>query len=133
MVCCLAVGCGGGKSYHVSGKASFAGKPIPVGKIYFTPDAAKGNSGATGYADIKDGKYDTSAAGGMGIIGGPMIVRIEGSDGVKIDEERPGGKPLFPEYQKAEDFPKAATTKDFDVPASAASGKPGATGGVIVP
>jgi len=131
LICCLALGCGE-KIYRVSGKATFAGKPIPVGKIYFTPDAAKGNSGPSGYATIKDGQYDTATGGGQGILGGPMVVRIEGADGVKIDEERPNGKPLFAHYETQLEMPKSTTTKDFDVPASAVNQKPGG-GPVIVP
>jgi len=130
--CFLLAGCGSG-AYSVSGNVTFAGKPIPVGKIYFTPDAAKGNTGPAGYAEIKDGKYSTSAAGGRDVIGGPMVVRITAADGVKIDEERPNGKPLFPPYQVVADLPKSSTTKDFDVPASATKPKPGAGAPIIIP
>src|SRR5262245_56260581 len=89
LACCLALGCGGGRAvYSISGNVTFSGKPIPVGRIYFSPDSSKGNIGLTGYADIKEGKYDSSVSGGRGIAGGATVVRIEGSDGVKIDEER---------------------------------------------
>jgi len=108
----------------VSGKVTFHGKPIPLGKIYFIPDGSKGNTGAAGYADIKDGEYDTKGQGGKGMIGGPMLVRIEGVDGVKIDEERPNGNPLFPAYETQVDMPKSSTTKEFDVPLSAKDRKP---------
>jgi len=124
LLCAALLGCGGSSGYHISGNATFNGKPIPVGKIYFTPDAAKKNTGAAGWADIKDGKYDTRSSGGMGIIGGPTLVRIEGSDGVKLDEERPNGTPLFAYYETPVDLPKSNSTKDFDVPASAASATP---------
>jgi hypothetical protein len=122
----LILGCGGdgASRFNVSGSATFAGKPIPVGKIYFTPDAAKGNSGAAGYADIKDGKFSTASAGGMGTIGGAMLVRIEGADGIALDEDRPNGNPLFTFYEVAVEFPKESTTKDFDVPADAAKAQP---------
>jgi hypothetical protein len=134
LACSLVLGCGGGPSlYRVSGNATFAGKPIPTGKIYFSPDSSKGNTGATGYADIKDGKYDTSAAGGRGTIGGAMIVRIEGADGIRIDEERPAGNALFPSYETSVELAKSGTTKDFDVPANAATAQPGAVAPVVVP
>ena len=42
LACCLVLGCGGGsKLYRVSGKVTFAGKPVPVGKIYFTHISCK--------------------------------------------------------------------------------------------
>src|SRR5690348_2686083 len=80
LVCGLAAGCGGGKGHRVSGKVTFKGAPVPAGRIYFTPDSTKGNTGPTGYADIKDGAYDTAAAGGQGVTGGPVVVAIEGND-----------------------------------------------------
>jgi hypothetical protein len=118
-------GCGGGpKLYRVSGNVTFAGKPIPEGKIYFTPDGAKENSGAPGFANIKDGKYDTSGAGGQGHGGGPMAVRIEGSSGIGSADDAVSVPPLFQPYETTADLPKSSTTKDFDVPASAADAKP---------
>ena len=117
-------GCGGDSTgYRLSGKVTFNNQPIPVGTIYFDPDGSKGNSGASGFAQIKDGAFDTSAAGGQGTIGGPMVVRIVGLDGVKIDEERVNGKPLFPEYRTEVELPKENSTMDFEVPASAAAAR----------
>lgn len=121
-----AVGCGGGSGgrYRVSGKVTFAGKPIPVGRIYFDPNLAKKNDGLQGTAEIKNGEYDT-AKGGQGTTAGPVIVRIEGADGTTGDPDRPNGKPLFPSYQTELDLPKQNTTRDFDVPASAAMPRKG--------
>jgi hypothetical protein len=129
-------GCGAGDGatrYAIAGNVTFAGKPIPTGKIYFTPDGAKGNTGAAGYADIKEGKYDTSKTGGMGNIGGAMLVRIEGADGVPLDEDRPSGTPLFTFYETAVELPKENTTKDFDVPAAAASAQAPTAPPLVVP
>jgi hypothetical protein len=129
----LTGGCGGDSFHHVSGNATFKSEPIPTGKIYFQPDASKGNTGATGYAEIVAGKYDTKATGGQGTIGGPMIVRIEGADGVAIDEDRPSGKPLFTFYETQVEMPAEDSTKDFDVPASATKGKSPTSASVVVP
>jgi hypothetical protein len=93
---------------------TFDGKPVPAGQIVFEPDAGSDNSGAQGFAEIRDGKYDTR--GGTGVIGGPHRVRIAGFDRFSEDENDPP-KPLFPEYVITEDLPKETTTKDFDVPA----------------
>ena len=84
-----------------------------------------------GFADIKDWVYDTSLPGGNGTAGGPVIVKIEGFDPSQTEKPDKAGetliKPLFPAYQTTADLPKEATTKDFDVPATAGAGtgKPG--------
>ena len=127
LCCCLAVGCGGEKTYRVSGKVTFKGKPLPAGRIIFVPDGAKGNKGSEGYADIKDGAYDTAAPGGKGAVGGPMNVRIEGWDPAKKIEKPDKSAlssipPLFPPYETTADLPKGESTKDFDVPADAVKG-----------
>lgn len=101
-------GCGesGPDTYHVKGTVTYKGAPIPTGSITFTP--AKGNTGPAGYADIKDGKFDTSGEGrNRGTVGGPHRVTIIGFDGkAKPDAELPLGNPLFPEYQVEKDLPK---------------------------
>jgi hypothetical protein len=117
----------GGEGNRVSGNITFQGKPVPAGKIYFIPDSSKGNAGATGWADIKEGQYDTSADGGSGAAAGPVIIAIEGID--------PSGPPqggeaseditatvLFPRYELPADLPDGDSTKDIDVPAEAAQG-----------
>lgn len=141
-----AVGCGGGKTVRVSGKVTFGGKPVPSGKIYFMADGSKGNTGATGFADIVNGEYDTSADGGSGATPGPVKVVIDGFDptaspdkpkktGPTEDVEQPTVKVLFAQYETAFEIPSSTTTKDFDVPASAAKGpkEPGKPAGFIQP
>jgi hypothetical protein len=139
LLICLALGCGGGGgTSHVSGKITFMGNPVPAGKIYFVPDASKGNSGPTGYADIKNGEYDTSDAGCKAPVVGPVIIAIEGIDtSAPPDKSEPDvtAKLLFTGYEEPYDVPKSSTTKNIDVPASAAGGptpsKKGAT--IIIP
>jgi hypothetical protein len=121
LLAALAAGCGGADARHVAGTVTFQGRPVPAGKIYFTPDGAKGNAGPTGYADIRNGAYDTAAAGGRGAPPGPVVVAIEGTD-----PAAPAGKPdragevvvkaLFPPYETAADLSAGGPTKDFDVP-----------------
>jgi hypothetical protein len=122
-LCALALGCGGEKTYRVSGKVTFKGQPLPAGRIYFTPDQKKGNKGATGYADIKDGAYDTSATGGRGVIAGATTVKIEGYDPNQKEKSDVSGetsaKALFLPYQTNYDVPSQDSTKDFEVPATA--------------
>jgi hypothetical protein len=118
------VGCGSDEGYRVSGKINFKGQPVPAGKIYFTPDGTKGNKGPTGFADIKDGLYDTGSTG-RGAPAGPVIIAIEG-----IDPSKPPPKAdsdvtatvLFPRYEITAELPSSSSTKDIDVPESAAKG-----------
>jgi hypothetical protein len=111
----LAGGCSGNegpKTYRVSGTVTFDGQPIPMGTIVFTPDFSKQNDGTQGVAAIKDGKYDTQVTGGMGTVGGPMKVSLTGLTA----EERP-----LCQYDFDLDLPREDTTKDIEVPKSAAS------------
>lgn len=140
LVCGLAVGCGGDGTHRVSGTVTFKGQPIPVGKIYFTPDSTKGGHGPSGFADIKDGKYDTASAGGRGSIAGAVVISVEGFDPAgkpdKPDKSDTSGevliKSLFPRYEVQADMPASASTKDIDVPAGAATAKPKQIGGPLV-
>src|SRR5437899_2888161 len=93
------------KLYDVSGTLTSAGKPIPKGLIFFDPDASKGMGGPQGFANIKDGKFDT-ADHVKGIRGGAYVIRVSGFDG-KEANEAPFGQPLFPEYQEKRDLPRA--------------------------
>jgi hypothetical protein len=139
--CLLLLGCGGEKTYRVSGNVTFKGQPLPVGKIYFIPDGSKGNTGPSGYADIKDGKYDTDATGGRGCAGGPMIIAIEGTDPnappakAKKGEESAEAtvKLLFPRYEVKEDLPKSDVSKNYEVPAEAEKGPTQKKTGEIIP
>src|SRR5262245_42551878 len=105
--------------FRVSGEAKFAGQPIPYGDVLFTPDGAKQNSGPQGIANIRDGKYDTAAAGGKGIAGGPTVVHVTGLSGP------PPGAKLLCEYEYTVDLPRTDTTHAVEVPASAAPKKGG--------
>jgi hypothetical protein len=92
--CVLAGGCGpeGPRRYEVSGTVTYQGSPIPFGTILFVPDSAKGNTGPSGQATIRDGKFDT-AAEGVGAVGGPHLLTIDASrsGGVGEDAGRPPG------------------------------------------
>jgi len=120
-------GCGHSDGVRVSGTVTFAGRPVPAGMIYFEPDADRGNAGATGFAKIEDGRYDTSAPGrNRGASGGPQRVRIDGHDPAPpgtVNEA--GGRKLFAGYVTTIDLPSAAVVRDFVVPDEAAD-RPGA-------
>lgn len=115
LVVCLIVACAadnGSKSFRISGDAKFDGQPIVHGDVLFTPDGAKGNSGPQGIAQIRNGKFDTAAADGKGIAGGPTIMRVTGLTS-------PGGK-LVCEWETKVDLPRADSTYDINVPKQAA-------------
>jgi hypothetical protein len=127
LLACLALGCGSNDGYRVSGTITFNGQPVPGGKIYFIPDGAKGNKGPTGFADIKNGSYDTSASGGKGAVAGPVIIAVEGLDpSAPPGKADPSGeitaKVLFPRYELEAELPTSSSTKDISVPAEAAKG-----------
>jgi hypothetical protein len=106
-------GCGSAdKTYDLSGTVTFQGKPVPAGSILFEP--AAGNKGPSGYAKIKDGRYDTRDPDCRGIIGGPHLVQIRGLDGIPRGELL-NGVPLFPEHTVTVDLPKENGTRDFEV------------------
>src|SRR5947207_9499998 len=108
-------GCGGEKTYNLSGTVTFQGKPVPAGQIVFEPDASAGNHGQAAFAKIKDGHYDTRIDG-SGTVGGPHLVLIHGRDGIPRGELL-NGLPLFRDYNTKVDLPKASGEQNFEVPA----------------
>lgn len=118
------VGCGsepeGPKRYAISGTVTYDGKPVPKGFITFSPDSSKANQGPGSGATIENGKYETED--GKGVIGGPYVVEIRGSDGVPYKEEGedvPGGKQLFPKYEVKVDIAKEDSDElNFEIPVS---------------
>ena len=103
-------GPGGEKLYRVSGTVTHNGKPIPKGLIFFDPQS----DGPQGFANILNGKYDTSQQG-KGIRGGAYDVRVNGFDG-KEANEAPFGQALFPEYRGTKELPKEDSTYDLEIP-----------------
>jgi hypothetical protein len=110
-------GCGtsdGPERYELSGKATINRQPIPAGEITFTPDASKGNKGPGSTATIKDGAYRTEP--GMGVVGGPYVVRIMAFDGVAVGESLEGSPMLDQPHEVAVVLENKKSVKDFDVP-----------------
>lgn len=123
IACTALAGCGdrGPRRHRVSGSVTFAGAPVEAGRIVFEPDASQGNSGPQGFAVIENGRFDTAAHRCKGIVGGPMIVIIDGMKFLGGEDATTALRPLFPTHEERIDLPKADTTRDFDVPKS---GKP---------
>jgi hypothetical protein len=130
LLCLFVLGCGGSKTYRVTGKVTFQGKPVPAGKIYFLPDSSKGNTGPSGFADIKNGEYDTGATGGSNPPSGAVIIAVEGLDPAAAPDKKDKSeevtvKLLFARYEVAADLPAEKSTKNIDVPADASKGPTG--------
>lgn len=137
LVVVAAVGCGGDGVYRVSGTVKFKDQPVPAGKVYILPDGSKGNAGPAGFADIKNGSFDT-ASGGRGAVAGPVVFAVEGVDpNAAPDKPDPTGevrtKLLFARYELPAELPSAASTKEIAVPADAAKGPAAPKTGFVSP
>ncbi|WP_254513943.1 hypothetical protein [Anatilimnocola floriformis] len=101
--------------FHVWGKITYQGQPIPAGSITFDPDLQAGADGPQGFAIIKNGEFDTRKDGGIATVGGKYMARVYATDGV-AGPEIPNGRPLFPERSIPQDLPKADGELNIDVP-----------------
>ncbi|WP_437203537.1 hypothetical protein [Planctomicrobium sp. SH664] len=124
MVACsgllLQAGCGDSgapKRYALSGNVTFNGQPVPAGEIRFSPNSERGNQGPGTFAKIEKGRYSTPP--NRGTIGGAMIVKIFGFDGIPYNDRGEiveSGNPLFRPYVVEVDLPQDVAEYDFDVP-----------------
>lgn len=92
----LGTGCGSKSSQvPVRGEVRFRGSPIPLGKIVFSPDTTRGNSGPQGFAAIENGRFDTSAKTGRGSVPGPVVIKVEAYEASPLGGDAFLGKALF--------------------------------------
>lgn len=97
------------RRFRVSGRVTFDGKDLPAGRIYFEPDSSRGNSGASGYAEIVEGRFDTDK-NGKGSIGGPMVVRVNGYEKpTSLSDESSPVRTYVRDYEERVELPKNAT------------------------
>jgi hypothetical protein len=113
-----ALGCGEGgpTRYHVAGRATLGGEPIPEGVVIIEPDASRGNTGRQAYAPIRNGHFDT-ADGGEPVVPGAVIFRVEGRS--PATAAYPAGVPLCSDYRLRAELPAKRSDFDVAVPASA--------------
>ena len=102
----------------ISGNVTWKGQPVPAGQLFFSPDVAKGNSGAQGMTAIKNGRFDTSGDQGRPTILGAVIVTVHAFDGVATPEGGSDGSRLFMPYEMAMEIPADASEIDIVVPES---------------
>lgn len=114
----VSAGCSdpGPERLRISGEITYDGEPVPYGDIVFTPDGAQQNSGPQGFANIVDGKYDSSASKGRGFAGGATVLQITGFS-------EPNGKGLLFETTMNVDLPRESSVHDIDVPKVRSSGQ----------
>jgi hypothetical protein len=117
IICATVAGCNGDSLYDVKGTVNLDGNPVPAGVIWFEPDVSKGNTnGPQGYAQIKDGKFDTRQ-NGRGVRAGLYTIRVEAFDG-KPANELPLGKPIIsPPFETSREFKAEAADVTIDIPA----------------
>lgn len=109
--------------YHLKGTVNFAGAPLPYGAMHIDPDA--GNTGPQSYVEIIDGKFDTRANKGLGVIPGKVVVKVVGFK-TKPGAARNSDEPipaLFEEYVKKLDLPKKESVENFEIPQEAVGTK----------
>lgn len=114
-------GCGrrGPERFRVHGTVMHAGAPVPLGRIVFEPDFSRGNRGPQGFAPIENGRFDTAAKFCQGVVGGPMVVRIDGFERIgNAEDASTAGRRLFDTFETRLVLPREATARDFDVPTS---------------
>ncbi|UUO04932.1 hypothetical protein M4951_16250 [Blastopirellula sp. J2-11] len=131
----ISLGCGAGsggpETFPLTGTVTYQNKPVPAGRIDLLPDPSQGNAGPAGYAEIKDGAYDTSRSG-RGTVGGAYVAVITGSSSAETpqvlgDEEllsqsQPSSE-LFRDVRISINLPKEASKQDFQIPVQAAANR----------
>lgn len=116
IVCAGGCGSNGPRRYHLEGRVTFGGEPVPNGLIRFEPDSTQGNAGPVGYAAIKDGHYTTAEKGSQGAPKGPIVAYMTGGPAPDPQVEFP--TMWFTEYRTMLmlDASRGVTTFDVDVP-----------------
>jgi DNA-binding NarL/FixJ family response regulator len=90
----------------ISGDVTFAGQPVKVGIIRFTPKDAGDSARPIASGEIRDGKYAVKS--GHGSSGGSYKVAVSGFTGVARQTGPildPLGDPLFPEVTRDANIP----------------------------
>lgn len=97
---CLGCGQVGDGTNRVFGRVTFNGEPVPVGVIQFTPNSSVGGDGAAGFAEIRDGKFDTMD-NGRGVTSGSVTVMIDAYSMKDVNPDiKPHGDALVMGYQE---------------------------------
>jgi hypothetical protein len=109
-------GCGGAKTYSLTGHVTFDGKPVPHGTITFLPKTDQTDAGAYAMTVIKEGNYKIEK-GKLGLAEGNYSVIITGTNGI-AEEFHPQGIPLFIDYRTEFVFSQGIPQFDIEIPTS---------------
>jgi hypothetical protein len=121
----LLVGCNSKPATtEITGTVTFKGAPIPAGDVTFMPDVTISGGQMKMYM-VKEGKYDSKADTGNGVVPGGLLpgkykVRINGYDGKQIPMYY-SGKQIFNAIELEIEIAGSGgvITQDFTVPDSA--------------
>ena len=114
----LGCGSGAGDRIDVTGRVTFAGAPVPVGRIDFVPAEAATGRTLAGYATIEQGAFNTRSSG-RGPTPGRHRVRITGfDDRPPTVDEVDHGPPLFDPYETTIALEPGDVELQFHIPAS---------------
>jgi hypothetical protein len=102
----------GPKRNTVRGQVTVEGKPVPDGRIVFSPDNKKGNSGPGAIAFIRAGEFETPP--GHGVVSGPHIVDILGYDD-QFDPSTDDEPNAVVQESLEVDIPEDGGTVDFEL------------------
>jgi hypothetical protein len=99
---------------HISGKVSFKGTPLTLGRIDLIADVSQGNQGPTGFAIINNGQYDTRE--GKGPVPGSLIVQISWLDAPEGHDPEMGVDPaMIKKYSTTIEVSAEHDEHDFDI------------------
>jgi hypothetical protein len=109
--------------HPIKGQVTFQGKPVEMGTIRFTADAAVGNVAPACYAQIKDGRYETNPEESPTT--GRYHIQVMGIDLARAVLNPPPGTPpdlpaLFLPYETTVEVPAPEGTFNIEVPKSQA-------------
>lgn len=99
---------------HISGKVSFKGTPLTLGRIDLLADGSQGNQGPTGFAIVNNGQYDTRE--GKAPVPGPVIVQISWLDAPPGHTPEMGINPaMIKKYSTVIEVSADHNEHDFDI------------------
>lgn len=112
------VGCGSPSAERVdlAGRVTYAGRPVPTGRIDFIPALGESAGGPGGYAMITDGEFSTKVVG-RGPPPGNYLAQINGFEKQTLTTaEVSHGERLFETYEVAITIGPGQKDVQFDVP-----------------
>jgi hypothetical protein len=109
-------GCGNEAGfYDVSGTVQLNGEDVRLGRIIFSPDSKKDNSGPQGLANVSEGQITEVV---RPIVGGPHWMEIQVYDGVAFEDVEgtvTTGKRIIPPQTLQVELPRSDVELTIDI------------------